>query len=244
MNTIDIRDFFEKIGHPISQFNLGDFDTIGEFTARKRRDPNSPLYKSVGAYFRPNYERGLLIYALIKKFNISSILEIGTGRGYFTVCAAKAFYDAGIQGTITSVDPAFSRDAYQQIMTIFPQPWTNSINFVAGKSQDIIPGMNEKFDLVYIDGDHSYEGTKLDWELVREKFTKFVLFDDYLMPTHENDGGIQCAKAIDEICAYEKELILMDRRIFHDDRGLSDLDYGQVLLRHPDFNMNDELGLW
>jgi hypothetical protein len=43
---------------------------------------------------------------------------------------------------------------------------------------------------------------------------------------------IECAKAIDEIDDFEKELIIMDRRIFFDDRRIPDeeIDYGQVLI--------------
>ena len=43
---------------------------------------------------------------------------------------------------------------------------------------------------------------------------------------------IECSKVIDNITNYQKELIIMDRRIFFDDRGYTDdeIDYGQVLL--------------
>jgi len=43
---------------------------------------------------------------------------------------------------------------------------------------------------------------------------------------------IECSKLINEIEDESKELIIMDRRIFFDDRRLSDeeIDYGQVLL--------------
>ena len=45
-----------------------------------------------------------------------------------------------------------------------------------------------------------------------------------------------CAKAIDEIEGLEKELIIMDRRIFLDDRLMKDeeIDYGQVLITSPE----------
>jgi hypothetical protein len=87
------------------------------------------------------------------------------------------------------------------------------------------------FDLIYIDGDHRYQAVKNDWNNSREKFKKFLLFDDYHMPS-KNQKDIECSKVIDEIEEFDKELIIMDRRIFFDDRRISDedIDYGQVLI--------------
>ena len=64
INKIHIREKFKQLGVNIDDLKLGDFDQIGELTAKKRREPGSELYNNVGAFFRPNYERGLLIYTL------------------------------------------------------------------------------------------------------------------------------------------------------------------------------------
>mgnify|MGYP000884098037 FL=1 len=43
---------------------------------------------------------------------------------------------------------------------------------------------------------------------------------------------IECARVVDDIKDFKKELIIMDRRIFFDDRKVKDkdIDYGQVLI--------------
>ena len=97
MRKVYIKDKLEEIGMPVESLSLGDFDNIGEYTAKKKRDPGSDLYSTVGCFFRPTYERGLLIYSLITKYKLTSFLEIGFGRGYSTFCAAKAFSDSGIK---------------------------------------------------------------------------------------------------------------------------------------------------
>lgn len=234
MKKINIKQKLSEIGVSVDDISLGDFDYIGKYTAERHRTPDQDMYKKVGCFFRSNFERGILIYHLIKKYRLTSMLEIGFGRGYSTFCAAKAFADIGVNGKIVTIDPKFDFQLLNQIKSnkVFPASWFECINFVQGTSVEALPGLqNEKFDLVYIDGDHSYEGTKFDWEHTKDLYNKFLLFDDYHEKT-KNDAGIQCQKLIDEIEDSSKELIIMDRRIFFDDRRMSDeeINYGQVLL--------------
>jgi hypothetical protein len=233
MKKIFINEKLLELGTKIEEITLGDFDQIGEFTAKKNRSPDKSLYKSVGCFFRPNYERGILQYYLTKKFNYKKVLEIGFGRGYSTFCIAKSMCDNKIQGEITTVDPNLNEDFLNQLYKIFPNEWFEKINFVKSTAEDFYKTSQEKnFDFIYIDGDHRYEAVKKDWEYAKERFDQHLLFDDYHLPTKEIKD-IECAKLIDEIKGYDKELIFMDRRIFFDDRRIKDedIDYGQVLIR-------------
>jgi len=232
MKKLHIKEKLKNIDIDLNDIVLGDFDAIGKFTAERNRDRNHLLYKTAGCFYRANYERGILVYSLIKKYKISSMLEIGFGRGYSTFCAAKAFQDFGIDGKITTIDPNFNESFLNHLAQVFPKSWFDCITFMQGTSRNILPSLSEqKFDFVYIDGDHSYEETKFDWENTKNLYNKCLLFDDYHLPS-KNDPGIQCQKLIDEIVDSSKELIIMDRRIFFDDRQIPDdeIDYGQVLL--------------
>lgn len=238
MKQIHIKDKLAEIGSPVESLVLGDFDTIGEFTAKKVRDPDSDLYKQKGAYFRPNYERGLLIYSLIKMYRLSTYLEIGFGRGYSAVCAAKAMHDLGNDGKVYTVDVKFDERQMNLIKNAMPAEWLKHIVAVQGPSQSVLKEVFQrvsKFDFIYVDGDHRAEAVKSDWEQVKDRWTSFCLFDDYHLPT-KKEADIECAAVIDAINENEfdatKELIMMDRRIFLDDRGIldCDLDYGQCLL--------------
>ena len=231
MKKIDIRDKLKEIDFDLESISLGDFDYLGEFTAKKSRDKSSELFKKAGCFFRPNYERGILIYALITKFRLESFLEIGFGRGYSSLCASMAFRDAGIDGKVVTIDPALDEEYLKNLTNFIPKEFFNCITFIKQTSQNALPQINENFDLVYIDGDHRYDAVKSDWENTKDMYSKFLIFDDYV-PSEKTDQGIQCAMLIDSIEDDTKELITMDRRIFHDDRGVSDedMDYGQVLL--------------
>jgi hypothetical protein len=234
MKHININDKLLELGVDPATVPMGDFDYIGEFTAKRDRAPGTENYNKFGAFYRSNYERGILIYYLIRKHGLTSMLEIGFGRGYATFCAARAFHDAGVQGEIITVDPAFDEKFLQALSQVLHKEWFKYVKFIKGTSQQVLQQFdNRKFDLIYIDGDHSYEGTKHDWEWSKERYTKFCLFDDYHLPS-KDDPGIDCARLIDEIEDPTKELILMDRRMFFDDRRVEKLDYGQVLLTGPE----------
>lgn len=239
MKTTHIIEKLETLGVSKDAIIKGDFDYIGEYTAKRSRNPDDPNFKH-GAFYRSNYERGILIYNLIRKFDLDSFLEIGFGRGYGTFCAAKAFYDSGkslSRDRIITIDPALEKKNIETLQGVFPSEWFDYISFYKGMSRDVLPTLaGKKFGLVYIDGDHSYVGTKSDWEMTKDLYDKFMLFDDYHLPSKVDKGTIECSRLIDEIDykienCNEPELIILDRRIFHDDRGVPDdqVNYGQVL---------------
>jgi predicted O-methyltransferase YrrM len=234
MKTVGIKQKLEEMGVALDSIQMGDFDYIGEYTAKRDRKPGDPNYKSAGAFYRSNYERGILIYYLIRQHNLSTMLEVGFGRGYATFCAARAFHDAGIVGKVVTIEPALDEKFVGALRGVFPADWFKYVHFAKGTSQQVLPTIQERFDLVYIDGDHSYQGTKFDWEQTKDKYNRFLLFDDYHLPT-KDDPGIKCSQLIDEVEDPSKELIIMDRRMFFDDRRFTDdqVDYGQVLLSKP-----------
>lgn len=237
MRVVHIREKLAELGVEASSIVMGDFDQIGELTARKPRQPGSDGYRKYGALFRPNYERGILIDALIRHFGMKSMLEIGFGRGYATMCAARAFHDTG-GGEIVTIDPVVNDQHMQIIAEAFPSEWLKQVEFMKGKSQGALEQLGDRrFDLIYVDGDHTREAVQADWEMTRDRYDRCLLFDDYHLPGKDSGPGIQVAEVIDVIdwkkegCK-EPELILMDRRIFVDDRRIpdSEIDYGQVLL--------------
>ena len=163
---------------------------------------------------------------------MKSFLEIGFGRGYGTFCAALAMSELG-RGKITTIDPNFNKNHIEMLGNIFPRSWFDMINFIPSKSSDYLPTIEDEFDFIYIDGDHTYKATKDDWNLCKNKYKKILLFDDYHLPG-KVQKDINCSNLIDQIEDDSKELIIMDRRIFFDDRRVldKDINYGQVLLTH------------
>ena len=136
-------------------------------------------------------------------------------------------------GTITTIDPNFDQNHIERLKQAFPKEWFDMINFVSGFSQNYLFEHDDNFDFIYVDGDHRYEAVKRDWELCENRYNKILLFDDYIPAEASNSQeDIECSKVIDGIEDDSKELIIMDRRIFLDDRKIPDdeINYGQVLL--------------
>ena len=94
MKKLMIQEKLKNLGVEIEDICLGDFDAIGEYTAKKSRSRDSELFRKIGCFFRANYERGILMYYLIRKLECESVLEIGFGRGYSTFCMAKSVTEA------------------------------------------------------------------------------------------------------------------------------------------------------
>lgn len=230
IEKVYIKEKLQSLGFDLSEFSLGEFDYIGEFTAKKQRSPDSELFKTVGAFFRPNYERGLLIESLIKKYDVKSYLEIGFGRGYSCFCAARAMENLG-RGSIVTVDTALDEEVLQRLGSVFPHNWFDRVTFYKDTSDAFFKQNSQRFDMIYIDGDHRYTQVKKDWENSEKIFEKVVLFDDYHLPG-KVQKDMEVSSLVDAIDDYDKELVIQDRRIFLDDRGWEDskIDYGQVII--------------
>ena len=233
IEKVHIIDKLKNLGHFVGEnLIMGKFDQIGELTARKNRHPNSEYYRKVGCYFRPNYERGLLLYALIRQLKIETFLEIGFGRGYGTLCAAMAMHENGA-GKITSVDPNFDENHMKLLQQSYPNEWISKITCMQTTSESFFNSdkVEEKYDLIFLDGDHRYETVKSDWESCKNRFNHALIFDDYHMP-EKNEKDIEVASVVDYLEeGYDKKLIISDRRIFVDDRGLDDdLPEGMVFV--------------
>ena len=166
--------------------------------------------------FIVNFERGMLLYALITKFQPKTVLEIGTAEGYSALCMAWAMSDHKINGKIFTVDPKSHQQVIERLIKInetekpmkmflsreehwekfVSQKWIDKIEVITGYSGEILKTKQfPKIEFCYIDGSHVYDAVKCDFfsvlKLVSEKFN--ILFDDYTL--NKNSG---VTKVIDE----------------------------------------------
>ncbi len=106
----------------------------------------------------------------------SQILEIGTFTGYSAICLSKGLTLDGCIHTIEK-SPELKSMA---IKTFAKAGIENQISYYTGDALDIIPKINEKFDLVFIDADK--ENYLNYYHLIFDKLNSggFILADNAL----------------------------------------------------------------
>ena len=126
-----------------------------------------------------NYERGMLLYALIAKYRPKNILEIGTASGYATLCMAWAMEDHNIDGKIFTIDPKSHQEVITRKLKIDEEiktmslsrrelwkkfvssEWIKKIEVLTGYSYDVLDKENfPKIEFCYVDGSHVYTAVK------------------------------------------------------------------------------------
>lgn len=96
--------------------------------------------------------------SIIRGNGFKRILEIGTYKGHSTFVFDQAFEDVRVV-TVDPVPQEFDRSVYKHTTFIAMDSQTTMLDFL---------GANQRFDFIFIDGDHSYDGVRIDFELGRK----------------------------------------------------------------------------
>lgn len=93
--------------------------------------------------------QGRVLSMLSKIIHPATILEIGTYTGYATLCLAEGLAENGTIDTLDIEEELvdFQRKYFDR------SPWANQISQHLGNALEIIPTLNKKYDLVFIDAD-------------------------------------------------------------------------------------------
>ncbi|KGO92086.1 O-methyltransferase [Flavobacterium subsaxonicum] len=93
--------------------------------------------------------QGRVLSMIAKLVNPQHILEIGTFTGYATLCLAEGLREGGTLDTVDNNEELvdFQKKYFDQ------SAWKGLIFQHLGNALEIIPTLNKKFDLVFIDAD-------------------------------------------------------------------------------------------
>ena len=152
----------------------------------KRQNPKAIL--EIGVDEGENAIR--LISAISKKDNSSNIRYVGVDL--FSLMTSDIAREEASQV------PKSKRDVELLITSNFPE-----INFelFEGNSNEMLKNIKEKFEIIFIDGGHSYETVKKDLELSESLLSDggLIILDDYTNRNAEVKAGYGIARLVSEL---------------------------------------------
>ncbi|MBC8029384.1 MAG: class I SAM-dependent methyltransferase [Pyrinomonadaceae bacterium] len=131
-----------------------------------------------------------LLYALVKSSKPTVVVEIGSARGRSTCFMAMALKENG-SGKLYAIDPhtqtdwndAESVNTFEILKSnVASLGLEGFVEICRNTSIEVARSWKSSIDILFIDGDHSYEGAKRDWELFSPFVKPFgsVVFHDTL----------------------------------------------------------------
>lgn len=168
-------------------------------------------------------EEYMLIAGICSLLRPRTILEIGTCYGVGTITLLAGTLNAGQKGVhITSIDILLDRRR-ERIKANFEaaklaNPNCKFVEFVQADSREILPEFvadGRRFELVFLDGDHSDPTVSTDWDNV-SKLTDFVIL-------HDTTQFVALRELVNRLRASEEFDIL----------EFSAYPFGHQMLNHP-----------
>src|SRR3989344_1807546 len=147
-----------------------------------------------------NYQERETLYNLAKSLNGGSVIvEVGSHLGATSCMLALANKNNKVYCVDTWKNDGQMPDRSKDTFEEFKNNTKDFSNIIAlrGTSEEVVKNFNEKIDLLFIDGDHSYEGVKKDifnW-IPKCKDSAMVAFHD-VGPAGSVEYGV--TKVIDE----------------------------------------------
>jgi predicted O-methyltransferase YrrM len=131
-----------------------------------------------------------LLYGLVRSLKPNVVVEIGSARGRSTCFIGTGLKENGT-GKLYAIDPHTSTawndidsvDTYDLLKSNLQKlKLQDHVDILRQTSDVAASGWNKPIDLLFIDGDHSYDGAMRDWELFSPFVQPFgsVIFHDTL----------------------------------------------------------------
>lgn len=150
---------------------------------------------------------GWVHYSLIRLLRAEKVLCVGSRWGFIPAVCALACKD-GDYGMVDFVDAGFDMDDYDKVAgkhwggqgfwkKCNPKKYFGKFGleeyiflYTMTSKEYASKYKNKKYDYIHIDGDHSYEGVKLDFELFWKRLRKggFLAIHDVFSP--DKDGNV------------------------------------------------------
>ena len=182
----EINDYAESITTP-------ETEVLSRLNRETNMKVESPIMLS-------DHLQGAALAMMSRMLRPARILEIGTYTGYSAICLAQGLREGSMLHTI---------DINEELADMCARYWqqagvADKITLHIGRAADIIPTLNETFDLVFIDADKV--GYSAYYDLVYDKvrpggfiFADNVLYDgEVILPDEQMSRNARAIAAFNE----------------------------------------------
>ena len=129
-------------------------------------------------------DSAVFLNILIRSAGFTNVLEVGMSVGYSTIWFAEAIeYNGG--GRITTIERTPSKVA--RAKANFAEAGVSNVTILEGTALDILRGMDEKFDFVFIDADKGNAPEYFDLALKMLKPGGMIAIDNMTYPARYRD---------------------------------------------------------
>jgi hypothetical protein len=153
--------------------------------------------------------RNIIYTGSLVKNDVNTYLEIGVRRGY---SMAMVGYNSDV--TIHGIDPWIANYGgapnpgpefvKQQMKRV---NHTGELVLFSNYSNVVLPDLPDNYDLITIDGDHSYEGAMYDLRQCINKFNLFLLIDDIDIDKDVRQAWLDIQKEYPDFYYHEFDMV-------------------------------------
>lgn len=123
-----------------------------------------------------NPEEGRLLQILIKLGNYKKILEIGTFLGYSTIWMART--GEGVKISTIEKDKNIAEMARENFKSA---NLSENINIINDTAENVLPSLDEEFDMIFIDAEKNHYLQYLDWAEKYIRIGGLIVADNSLL---------------------------------------------------------------
>lgn len=163
-------DFIQK---DIQDYSAQHTSPAGELLEKIDRETNLNVLRP---RMLSGHVQGRILSMFSQMIKPNRILEIGTYTGYSALCMAEGLNETG---KLITID--INEELEPIVQKYFDEsPYKDQLQYLIGNAMELIPGLEEIFDLVFIDADKTNYSNYFDMVIGKVAKGGFIIADNIL----------------------------------------------------------------